>query len=125
MKRGVPVSPGVAVAPAYCVDPVLASREPSTVDQAAVSGEISRFDNACAQAAQELDVITARVAQQVGKEEAAIFQAHRMLLRDPALVSRVKNAILSRHIDARTALHELLDEYTKLFGQIQDEYLKE
>ena len=27
-------------------------------------------------------------------------------MRDPALVSRVKTAILNRHIDARSALHE-------------------
>jgi phosphoenolpyruvate-protein phosphotransferase len=125
MKRGVPVSPGVAVAPAYCVDEVLARREPSTLDLAAVSAEISRFDNACAAAAQDLEAIAGRVAQQVGPEEAAIFQAHKLLLRDPALVGRVKSAILNRHIDARSALHELLDEYTVLFAQIRDEYLKE
>ena len=125
MKRGVPVSPGVAVAPAYCVDEVLARREPSTLELAAVSGEISRFDSACAAAAQELDGVAARVARQVGPEEAAIFKAHRLLLRDPALVGRVKSAILTRHVDARSALHELLDEYTVLFAQIKDEYLKE
>lgn len=125
MKRGVPVSPGVAVAPAYCVDEVLARREPSTLDLAAVSTEIGRFDSACAAAAQELDAVAARVARQVGPEEAGIFKAHRLLLRDPALVGRVKSAILTRHIDARSALHDILDEYTVLFAQIKDEYLKE
>src|SRR5262249_16455912 len=30
-----------------------------------------------------------------------------------------------RHVDARTALHETLDEYTALFERIEDEYLKE
>ncbi|MBY0527320.1 MAG: phosphoenolpyruvate--protein phosphotransferase [Gemmataceae bacterium] len=125
MKRGVPVSPGVAVAPAYCVDEVLARREPSTLDIAAVSSEITRFDSACAAASQELEVIAQRVTKQVGAQEAAIFQAHRLLLRDPALVGRVKTAILNRHIDARSALHELLDEYSVLFGKIVDEYLKE
>ena len=61
----------------------------------------------------------------MGPEEAAIFQAHRLLLRDPALVGRVKTTILDRHVDARSALHELLDEYGVLFAQIKDEYLKE
>src|SRR5437667_2053777 len=125
MKKGVSVSPGVVVARAYCVDEVLARREPHKLDEAALSDEISRFDSACAAAAQELDAIAARVGQQVGEEEAAIFRAHRLLLRDPALVGRVKSAILDRHVDARTALHETLDEYTALFERIQDEYLKE
>jgi phosphoenolpyruvate-protein phosphotransferase (PTS system enzyme I) len=125
MKRGVPISPGVAVAPAYCVDHVLARRAPGKLDVAAVSGEITRFDSACAAAGLELDAIITRVNQQVGKEQAAIFKVHRLLLRDPALVGRVKSAILDRQIDARTALQELLDEYGAAFAKIQDEYLKE
>ncbi|MBL8793473.1 MAG: phosphoenolpyruvate--protein phosphotransferase [Planctomycetia bacterium] len=125
MKRGVPVSPGVAVARAYCVDQVLARREPNTLDIAALSGEISRFDTACAAAAGELDVIIGRVTQEVGKEQADIFQVHRLLLRDPALIGRVKAAILNRQVDAESALHELLDEYTAAFSKIDDEYLKE
>jgi phosphoenolpyruvate-protein phosphotransferase len=125
MKKGVPVSPGVAVARAYCVDEVLARREAYQLDVGALSQEAGRFDQACAAAARELDAIVARVSQQVGEKEAAIFQAHRLLLRDPALVNKVKNIILSRHVDARTALHEVLDEYTALYAQIQDEYLKE
>src|SRR5262249_40964729 len=62
---------------------------------------------------------------QVGEEEAAIFRGHRLLLRDPALIAKVKNAILSRQIDAGTALQEVLDEYTALFSKIPDEYIKE
>lgn len=125
MLKGVPVSPGVAVARAYCVDQVLARREPNQLDVARLSEEISRFDAACQAAGQELDAIVTRVGQQLGEEEAAIFRGHRLLLRDPALIGKVKTAILNRHVDARTALHEVLDEYTALFSQIQDEYLRE
>jgi phosphoenolpyruvate-protein phosphotransferase (PTS system enzyme I) len=125
MRKGVPVSPGVAVARAYCVDEVLARREPNYLDVAALSDEVSRFDSASIAAAKELDAIVARVREQVGDEAAAIFQAHRLLLRDPALITKVKSAILNRHVDAGTALHDVLDEYTGLFAQIKDEYLKE
>ena len=125
MKKGVPVSPGVAVARAYCVDEVLARREPLKLDEAALSGEISRFDRACAAAAEELDAIVTRVSQQLGEDEASIFRAHRLLLRDPAFVGKVKSIILNRHVDASTALHETLEEYTKLFAHIEDDYLRE
>jgi phosphoenolpyruvate-protein phosphotransferase len=125
MRKGVPVSPGVAVARAYCVDEVLARQEPQYLDAAALSDEVNRFDRACMAAAQELDAIVARVSQQVGEEEAGIFRGHRLLLRDPALVAKVKSAILNHKVDTRTALQEVLDEYTKLFSQIPDEYLKE
>jgi phosphotransferase system enzyme I (PtsI) len=125
MLKGIAVSPGIAVARAYCVDSVLARREPQHLRTAALSAEILRFDNACQAAGQEMDAIIARVGQQVGEDEAAIFRGHRMLLRDPALVGKVKSSILHRHVDARTALQDLLDEYTLLFEKIQDEYLKE
>src|SRR5262249_1403182 len=111
----------VAVAHAYCVDEVLARREPNHLDGAAVSDEVARFDKAIAAAAEELDAIVARVSQEVGEQEAAIFRAHRLLLRDPALMARVKSAILTRHVDAPTALPGGLDEYHSLFAQVQDE----
>ncbi|HLN32582.1 MAG TPA: phosphoenolpyruvate--protein phosphotransferase [Gemmataceae bacterium] len=125
MKRGVPVSPGVAVARAYCLDEAMAGREPHQLEVGALSAEIARLDSACTAATREIDSIIARVSAQIGEDEAAIFRAHRLLLRDPALIGKVKSAILNRHVDARTALHESLEEYNQIFSQIPDEYLKE
>jgi phosphoenolpyruvate-protein phosphotransferase len=107
------------------MDEVLARRDPHKLDEAAVSEEISRLDAACVAVGAELDSTIARVRSQVGEDEASIFRAHRLLLRDPALIGRVKSSILHHHVDARTALQEALDEYAVLFEKIQDEYLKE
>src|ERR1700726_1179180 len=104
MLKGIPVSPGIVVARAYCVDEVLAQREPRHLDGAALSSEVSRFENAVAAAGKELDAIVARVSQQLGEDEAAIFRGHRLLLRDPALRTKVKTIILNKHLDARSAL---------------------
>jgi phosphoenolpyruvate-protein phosphotransferase len=125
MKKGVPVSPGVAVARAWCVDQTLSRGQPFQLDASALSGEVSRFDRACADAIRELDALIARVARQLGEDEAAIFRAHRQLLRDPSLANKVHSAIRDRHVDAATALHDTLDEYATLFGQISDAYLRE
>ena len=125
MLKGVPVSPGIAVARAYCVDEVLAPREPQHLDGPLLTAEVSRFDNAIYAAGQELDAIVTRVCEQVGENEAAIFRSHRLLLRDPALIAKVKSNILHNKVDARSALHEVLNEYTALFEKIPDEYLKE
>src|SRR5262245_48744978 len=125
MFKGVPVSPGIAVARAYCVDEVLAPRDPEHLDAAQLSAEVRRFDVACQAAAAELDAIVERVTAQLGEPAAAIFRAHQLVLRDPALIGKVRAAICNRQVDARTALHEVLDEYTALFNQIQDEFFKE
>src|SRR5262245_44112261 len=125
MGEGVPISPGVVVARAYCVDEALARREPLRLEEAALSAEVSRFDAALAAAGRELDGLTNQVRQQLGEDEAAIFRGQRQLLRDPALITKVKTAILEKHINASSALHEALEEYSALFAQIQDPYLKE
>lgn len=123
MKKGVPVSPGVAVARACVIDDVRLNRDPHKLDD--VAAEIARLDAARAAALKELDSIIVRVSSQVGEDEAAIFRAHRQLLNDPVLIGKVKSIILSKHVDARTALQESLDEYSMRFAEIQDEYLKE
>src|SRR6476620_8348672 len=125
LKKGIPVSPGIAVARAWVLDAMLARDEPSRLEAAAVSDELTRFDKALDDAAHQLDAMAKRVDEQLGSKEAAIFQGHRLLLRDPALIGKVKSAILHRRIDASSALHEVLEEYEKLFGQIPDEYLRE
>ena len=125
MRKGIPVSPGVAIAQVYCLDKALARQQPKKLDAAAASTEVARLDSACVAARQELDDLIAQVGQQVGETEAAIFRAHRLLLDDPALLTKIQSAILDRQLDARSALQEVLDEYKTLFGQIQDNYLKE
>ncbi|HEY7423425.1 MAG TPA: phosphoenolpyruvate-utilizing N-terminal domain-containing protein, partial [Gemmataceae bacterium] len=68
MKRGLPISPGVAVARAFCMDHTdhgLSGQAAFPLDAAALSGEASRFDRACAAVARELDDIIERVSRQV------------------------------------------------------------
>jgi phosphoenolpyruvate-protein phosphotransferase len=125
MKKGVPVSPGIAVARAYCVDPARARREPDFVPVADVDAEVHRFEQACAAAARELDAAVARIGKQIGEDQAGIFRAHRALLRDPGLFNKVATVIHTRHVDAVTALNLTIDEYADLFNKLSDAYLRE
>jgi phosphoenolpyruvate-protein phosphotransferase len=125
MKKGVPVSPGVVVAHAWCVDDVITTHESYNLDDASVAGEIGRFERACAVVARELDDTIARVTRQIGEEEAAIFRAHRHLLRDPTLATKVKTHITEHHLDASSALRAVLEEYSSLFRHIADSYLQD
>jgi phosphoenolpyruvate-protein phosphotransferase len=125
MKKGVPVSPGVAVAQAYCLNQVSARHETYYLDASGLSLEVSHFESACAAVARELEETISRVSQQVGEEEAAIFRAHRQLLRDPGLLGKITATIRDKKVDAATALHDALEDYAALFKQIPDSYLQE
>jgi phosphoenolpyruvate-protein phosphotransferase len=125
MKKGLPVSPGFALAPAYCLDRALGLHQPKQLDPDALPEEIRRLERAWRAAGQELDELIDRVRQQVGQEEVAIFLAHRLLLHDPVLMGKVKSLIRSRQIDAHSALRITLEEYSAAFARIPDNYLKE
>src|SRR5262245_13924280 len=125
MIRGVPISPGVAVARAFRLDPALARHNPGLLDAAALSAEVARFDHACDVVAVELDQTIERVRQELGEESAAIFRAHRTPIRDPAFVAQVKGISLNPQLDATSALQRALEEYDVLFARIRDDYLRE
>jgi phosphoenolpyruvate-protein phosphotransferase len=129
MKRGIPVSPGVAVARAHRLDELPLRREGKPLDGQALPGELARLEQACAAAAEELDGVIERVRAEIGEDKAAIFRAHRQLLRDPdretALVAKVKAIMTQRRLDAQTALQVALDEYSALFARIRDPFLRD
>src|SRR5919204_2740174 len=107
MIKGISVSPGVAIARVYRIDEAMARHNPTVLDPAALPAEVSRFENAVAAVAAELDTVIERVAREVGEEEAAIFRAHRTLLRDPALIGKVTNTVLQKGMDAASALQSV------------------
>jgi phosphoenolpyruvate-protein phosphotransferase len=111
--------------PAYCMMAGPIRAEPRQVTEAAVAGEVTQFNEARSAAAQDLNALITQVAKQVGEEEADIFRAHRTLVDDPALAEKVRAAIRSRRVDARTALQEVLDEYAASLARTSDERLKE
>ena len=123
MRKGVPVSPGVAVARACRVDEVLARRDPHYLDAAALSDEVRRFDQACAAAAQELDAsspasacrrpkIVVRLSPaHISTREASAATAPTVLLRTRSAVAgrggtTHARSISAAHRAARAARHE-------------------
>ena len=125
MRKGVPVSPGVAVARAYCVNTAQVRGKPAYIEAADLAGEVQRFEQACAAAARELDAAVVQIGKLVGEDQAGIFRAHRALLRDPGLFNKVTSVIHARHVDAATALSLTIDEYADLFNKLADSYLRE
>jgi phosphoenolpyruvate-protein phosphotransferase len=107
------------------MDSALARHSPNLLDSAALSAEAARFDHASDAVAGELDKTIDRVRKEVGEDSADIFRGHRAILRDPALVAKVKGYILNDQLDAVSALNKTLEEYEILFARIHDEYLRE
>lgn len=123
--HGVAVSPGVVVAPAYCLDDVLGRPSSDSLSRGDLSQELARFERACEDAASDLRALIEQVSIEIGERESGIFRAHLFMLRDRAFVGKVRGLIIEQSLDARAALKQALAEYETLFGEIQDEYLRE
>ncbi|MGY8769758.1 MAG: phosphoenolpyruvate--protein phosphotransferase [Pirellulales bacterium] len=125
VKKGIAVSPGVAVGTAYCILEIFVNPEKKRLEATEINQELSRYEAARESTDVDLAALQAKVAKQVGPVEAAIFAVHQSILRDPAFTSKVRDWIVDEQLTAQAALHRLLEEYTKIFSRTKDQYLQE
>ncbi|HEX4149505.1 MAG TPA: phosphoenolpyruvate--protein phosphotransferase [Pirellulales bacterium] len=125
VRNGLSVSPGVAVGKAYCIHEIFVGDDSRPLEDAQVLGELAAYDRAREQTAADLRALATKVERQVGVEQAAIFHAHEAILKDPAFTAKVRAWIVDSHQRAASALKRVLAEYTQLFDQAEDEYIKE
>ena len=126
MYQGIAVSPGVVVGVVYRLDgPDGRSGDETIPDDAAVEDEVARFERALAIAAEELDGIVAKVAQQLGSGDADIFRSHVQIARDPTLAAKVRESIVGQRLTALSALQVVLKEYASIFARSGHEYFQE
>jgi phosphotransferase system enzyme I (PtsI) len=125
MRKGIPVSPGVAVGTAYCIHEIFVNPDTKRLEDHEITTELANFGTAREKAATELRALQHKVEQQVGHDEAAIFGVHESILRDASFTSKVRGWIANDRLTAQAGLARLLDEYTGLFARTSDEYLKE
>lgn len=125
MRKGIPVSPGVAVGTAYCIHEIFVNPDTKRLEDNEITAELANYETARDKAALELRALQTKVEQQVGHDEAAIFGVHESILRDAAFTNKVRGWIVHDRLNSQAALGRLLDEYTVLFSRTSDEYLKE
>ncbi len=124
VHRGIAISPGIVVAPAYRVD-TISPLVPAANGPFEVAHELSRFERACDRAANELAELIERVSTEIGADESRIFQSHLFMVRDRAFTQKVTGLIAEHHLPAEEAIDRTKAEYEQIFSSIDDEYLRE
>ena len=125
MRKGIPVSPGVAVGTAYCIHEIYVDPDTKRLEDNEVTAELANYETARDKAAADLRALMHKVESQVGREEAQIFATQEAILRDPKFTNEVRNWIVKDRLTASAALHRLLDEYSQILAKTHDEYIKE
>jgi phosphoenolpyruvate-protein phosphotransferase (PTS system enzyme I) len=125
MRKGIAVSPGVAIGTAYVISEIYVNPDTKRLEEREITAELAQYETARDQAAKDLRALQHKVNAQLGREAAAIFAVHESILRDAAFTNKVRGWIVNDRLTASAALHRLLDEYTTLFAKTTDEYLRE
>jgi len=125
MRRGIPVSPGVAVGTVYCLHDIYVRPDTKLLEDREISAELAKYETACDRAGDDLRALRTKVTRQVGPSEGAIFGVHESILHDSTFRNKIRGAIVDQRVTAQVALQQLLSEYTKLFDRTRDQYLKE
>ncbi|HPS94661.1 MAG TPA: phosphoenolpyruvate-utilizing N-terminal domain-containing protein, partial [Deltaproteobacteria bacterium] len=124
--HGVPASAGIAIGQAVVIDTRKIERYPKLrISEDRIEDEMKRFDDAVGLSEQQIiEAIRALEAHNVIKEHSLILETHLLMLKDPALMERVKKLISDEYINAEWALKIALQEIEEDFEAIGDEYIK-
>jgi phosphoenolpyruvate-protein phosphotransferase (PTS system enzyme I) len=113
IKRGIAVSPGVAIGPALLLDTEAYRIPQRIIRKENVTEEIERFQRGLAAAADEARKNQETVNEKVGKQYGAIFGAHAFLIEDPALASEIEQQIRQKHFAAEYAVSKVIRKHAK------------
>jgi phosphoenolpyruvate-protein phosphotransferase (PTS system enzyme I) len=123
--KGIAASPGVAMAPACILikkDLDIPKRPVAPEDR---EEEIARFEQGLLETRRQISAIRAEVAEKVGESEAAIFDAHQMVLEDRALIEEAIREVVEGGFNIEYSFQQVANRYIEAFSQIDDEYIKE
>jgi phosphoenolpyruvate-protein phosphotransferase (PTS system enzyme I) len=87
--------------------------------------EVARFDRALVITRQQITKIKNEVEKNIGPEEAAIFDAHLLVLEDEALIGETIREFEATGRNIETCFQKISGRYVQAFSEIDDEYLRE
>jgi phosphotransferase system enzyme I (PtsI) len=119
------VSPGIARGRTHVVrdelDDVLRYR----IAPSQISDEIGRFEAALIQTRMQILEMQQRIAESIGAKDAAIFDAHLLVVEDRTLIDEVLRKLETDLCNVEWVFQEVADRYAETLSKIDDPYLRE
>ncbi len=122
---GVPASGGIAIGPAYVYHPEGFSVSRRVLKSEEVKDELDRYQAALKKTRAQISEMEEKMKEKLGKEHAAIFQAHQVVLDDPLFMEEVPGSIQTRRLNAEFLLNEALDKFKAVMESLEDGYFRE
>jgi len=124
-RKGIAVSPGVAIAPAVVLDSEQFRIPRREIPPDTAEAELARFQTAVDRAQDEIRDLRERVAQDVGERLGAIFDVQDALLNDPHLLEEIRELIQREHYAPEYAVSQILKGYAQKVLALPNRYMSE
>lgn len=117
---GIPASRGICIGPVF----QFFRQELIVVEKTNIQPglELQRLNDAFSTAKDQLDKIYEKALKESCDADAEIFQAHKLILEDPELISEVENKIKNGGIGAEVAVQESGKKFSDIMAAMNDEY---
>ncbi|MDR1389639.1 MAG: phosphoenolpyruvate--protein phosphotransferase [Treponema sp.] len=121
--QGKGVSGGIAVGRLEFFVRSYFAAERETIKDA--DAELIRFETARKTAEEQLDQLSAMTVGRLGKENAELFNVHKMMLKDEDFLDSVTGIISEEKLCAEYAVVETGKRFSNDFAEMDDDYMKE
>ncbi|MCC5875866.1 MAG: phosphoenolpyruvate--protein phosphotransferase, partial [Candidatus Sumerlaeia bacterium] len=122
---GLGVSGGVALGPAFVVEPLEQEVESRVLPPEEIEGEIERFNKAVEMARVEVRDLGKTVTERLDANQAAIFDAHIYLLEDPLLIDQTIARIRETSHNAEFIFWSITRDIGDQLQSLGDSYFSE
>ena len=122
--QGVGVSPGIARGIAFVHRPD-DDPPPRKIRAGESDREVERLRDALCTTRKQIVELQERVEKSLGAKDAAIFEAHAMVVEDGVMIDEVEKLIRRESCNAEHAFHTVVHRYIRTLGEMEDPYLRE
>jgi len=123
--EGVGVSPGMACSKIHVVRDDLDDVARYRIAPSQVPDEIGRFETALIQTRMQILEMQQRIAESIGAKDAAIFDAHLLVVEDRTLIDEVLRKLETDLCNVEWVFQEVATRYAETLNKIDDPYLRE
>src|ERR1044071_5080683 len=123
--EGVGVSPGMACGKIHVVRDDLDDVVRYRIAPSQVPDEIGRFETALIQTRMQILEMQQRIAESIGAKDAAIFDAHLLVVEDRTLIDEVLRKLETDLCNVEWVFQEVATKYVETLSKMDDPYLRE
>jgi len=123
--QGSPASPGIAIAPAHVVRPILTLDEVAIEHSDSPLHEMQLFEKIVKKCSDEFSNMALTLKEQLSKETFALFDVYSHVLKDNAFLGAIDIQINTHKLTASSAIKVVAESYIDQFEAMNDRYLRE